>query len=114
MTQFPSSWLALKRPKRIRRRRGETAADTNSRHFRELEARYLSTAIFAMPSLPTKYWFVPRRSGRSLMAAVMSGIGVPPYVDARDFHATDQRKTPQQHPVYANCAKIMSNQRVML
>jgi hypothetical protein len=45
MTQFPSSWLALLKPRRIRRRRGETAADANSRHFRELEASYLSMGL---------------------------------------------------------------------
>ena len=32
-------------PRRIRRRRGESTADTNSRHFRELEARYLRMGL---------------------------------------------------------------------
>ena len=32
-------------PRRIRRRRGESTADTNSRHFRELEASYLSMGL---------------------------------------------------------------------
>jgi hypothetical protein len=45
MTQFLSSWLALLKPRRIRRRRGESKADSNSRHFRELEASYLSIGL---------------------------------------------------------------------
>ena len=40
--RYHSSWPTLGKPKRVRRRRGESAADTNSRHFRELEAKYLS------------------------------------------------------------------------
>ncbi len=39
------SWLALLKPKRIRRRRGESAADTRARHFRELEARYRAMGL---------------------------------------------------------------------
>jgi hypothetical protein len=45
MTQFPSSWLAPFKPRRILRRRGESKADANCRHFRELEARYLSMGL---------------------------------------------------------------------
>jgi hypothetical protein len=45
MTQFPSSLLALFKPRRIRRRRGESKADANSRHFRELEAGYLRMGL---------------------------------------------------------------------
>jgi hypothetical protein len=45
MMRFPSSWLAIFKPKRIRRRRGETVADANSRHFRELEASYLRMGL---------------------------------------------------------------------
>jgi hypothetical protein len=43
--RFRSSWLAILKPKRMRRRRGESKADANSRHFRELEARYLSMGL---------------------------------------------------------------------
>jgi hypothetical protein len=50
--QFPSSWLALLKPKRIRRRRGELAADTRARHFRELEARYRAMGL--SPKAATK------------------------------------------------------------
>jgi len=45
MTRFRSSWLTLLKPRRIRRRRGESTADTNSRHFRELEASYLRMGL---------------------------------------------------------------------
>jgi hypothetical protein len=45
MTRFRSDWLALLKSTRIRRRRGESTADTNNRHFRELEARYLSMGL---------------------------------------------------------------------
>jgi hypothetical protein len=45
MTRFRSSWLKLLKPQRIQRRRGESTADANSRHFRELEARYLSMGL---------------------------------------------------------------------
>jgi len=48
----PSSWLALLKPKRIRRRRGESPADTQARHFRELEARY--RALGLSPKAATK------------------------------------------------------------
>jgi hypothetical protein len=33
------------KPKRIRRRMGESKADANSRHFRSLEARYLRMGL---------------------------------------------------------------------
>ena len=48
------------------------------------------------------------------MAAVISGIRVPPCVDARGPTQQTKRKTPQQPPVYVNCEKMMSNQWVML
>jgi hypothetical protein len=48
--RFHSSWCALFKPKRIRRRRGESTADTNSRHFRELEAGYRSMGLSPKPA----------------------------------------------------------------
>jgi hypothetical protein len=66
LMQFPPSWLALLKPKRIRRRRGESAADTRARHFRELEARYRAMGL------------APRRASAAAMKEMLTVLNSRP------------------------------------